>query len=75
MLLISGTGLPIDELAKVATRVIEKNTYNTLAYDHWKAEMDFSGLNMKGAENPPARYCEACNCNHPWWHYCPNERG
>jgi hypothetical protein len=64
MRLLYDTGLPLEELAKVGRRVIDRNTYNTLAFNHWKDEMDFSGVNLKGSENGPDWLCNECGKVH-----------
>jgi hypothetical protein len=74
MLLLSATGLPIDELARVGQRVIEKTTYGNIAFEHWKSEMDFSGINNHLPDSEPDRYCVECGWNHAWDYVCPKEQ-
>jgi hypothetical protein len=71
MLLLSATGLPLDELSRVGQRVIEKTTYGNIAFEHWKSEMDFSGINNRLPDSEPDRYCVECDANHAWNVVCP----
>lgn len=71
MLLLSDTGLPLTELARVGQRVIEKTTYGNIAFEHWKSEMDFSGINNALPYSEPDRYCVECDANHKWNEMCP----
>ncbi len=68
---LAGTGLPIDEIARVGARVAEKTTYGNIAFEHWKSEMDFSGINNRLPDSEPDRYCVECNENHAWNQICP----
>jgi hypothetical protein len=69
MLLISDTGLPIQEIAKVGRRVIDVTTYSTLDFKHWKEQME--PVSFKTPKEEPDRYCEECNENHKWNELCP----
>lgn len=71
MRMLHGTGLPIAEIARVGTRVAEKTTYGNIAFEHWKSEMDFSGINNVIPDTEPDRYCVECNENHKWNQVCP----
>lgn len=73
MRLLSDTGLPLIEIAKIGRRVMDATTYNTLSYDHWKAEMDL--IRFKTPRTEPDRYCVDCDANHKWDQLCPQLDG
>ena len=75
MRMLHGTGLPIDELARVGSRVAEKTTYGNIAFEHWKSEMDFSGINNRLPDTEPDRYCVDCDANHKWNELSPSFDG
>ena len=70
MRLLSATGRPIEEIARMGRSVVTKPTFGNIAFEHWELEDDRPRLN-RVPEKEPDRYCMECNCNHKWDEICP----
>lgn len=59
MLLLSDTGLPVEEIARMGKGVMTRTTYGNIAFEHWMAERDEDPL-------PEIKRCPKCRNEWNW---------
>ena len=58
MLMLSGTGKTLGEIAEMGKRVIGKKTFGGIAFEHWVSEEDVEISKAKG---------KCSYCGREWW--------